>query len=162
MCRFHEFHGICHLNFSHLIFRSLSFGCMFASIQRLELFALICLLFTTNAFALERFFDSRNHLALSPLIHNHTCTVANVGCWFACDVFIPKRKTVMWLLWIRQMVFGSSSTTNAMHCIQTTKYTWHAWYCDGDNDNDGNSNSSSNTNSSLYRMQVPISKSAYK
>lgn len=174
VCRLHELHAICHLNFYHLIFIlsvpvsvscfpplflllflfHFSFGCLLVSIRRLELFALICLLSTTNAFACN---DSSTQeiTLLTPHIQSHVCMVANVGCWFLSDVFISKRKTVMWLLWNRQMVFDSSSATNTVDCIQTTKYTWHTRYRDGENDNDGNSNI--NSNSSLYRMQVPIS-----
>lgn len=150
-CRLHELHvmafaiSISTIWFSFTLLPSLSFsiGCM------LELFALKCLLFTTSTLASNDSLTPKK----SPCCHLICINTCTVGCWFLSDVFISKRKTVMWLLWIHQMVFDSPSTTNAMHCIQTTEYTCHTRCRDGDNDANSNSNS---------RMQVPISKSAYK
>lgn len=130
---------------------SFSIECMLVRIICIEVFAVY-----NERVCMERFFDSRNHLAVTSYAMAHARLLILAADFSLCVLFIPKRKTVMWLLWIRQMIFDSFSTTNTVHCIPTTKYTCHTRCRDGDNE--GNSNS----NSSLHRMQVPISKSAYK
>lgn len=115
--------SICIILFSFSLFLFLvqCFVCTLAYTWRFKLFALICLLFTANTLLYSTILLSTQEITLlSPHTYSYWC--AHVGCWFLSDVCIFKRKTVMWLHWIAQMIFDSSST-NTMHCISATKYT---------------------------------------
>lgn len=157
--RFHGLHGICHLDFYHFIYsvlvsrlvlNSCLLAYLLASIRRFELFALICLLFTAKTL-IQNSSSNKEITLLSP--HTHTLTA---DFSLMCTHFPTETRNVVTLERTNDFRFIFNNKYDALHFsyqIYTCHTRWH-------DDNDGNNNR--RTNSSLYRLQLPISKSACK